>query len=119
MRRHPSHLCQARRALFYLRLCLHLGSPEGRIDPWRGARLRRRHHPPQEGEQPVDLAAARNGRARYVRVDPIKLPATSLPNSLQVSSRGAGMAVGVDRCRGIRGVGLSAVCNLCRSGAAP
>lgn len=42
-----------------------------------------RHHPPNNDEQGADHAANRAARARYVRVEPIKLPATSLPDSLQ------------------------------------
>eukprot|EP00198_Chlamydomonas_reinhardtii_P003617 XP_001692953.1 predicted protein [Chlamydomonas reinhardtii] len=45
--------------------------------------LELRHHPPNNDEQGADHAANRAARARYVRVEPIKLPATSLPDSLQ------------------------------------
>ncbi|KAG2443363.1 hypothetical protein HXX76_001724 [Chlamydomonas incerta] len=44
--------------------------------------LELRHHPPGNEEQGVEHTANR-ARSRYVRVEPIKLPATSLPDSLQ------------------------------------
>ncbi|GIL79141.1 hypothetical protein Vretifemale_8525 [Volvox reticuliferus] len=45
--------------------------------------LELRHHPPQEGEHPADHTISRATRPRFVRVEPIRLPATSLPDSLQ------------------------------------
>ncbi|GLI65805.1 hypothetical protein VaNZ11_009428 [Volvox africanus] len=45
--------------------------------------LELRHHPPQEGEPPADHNISRATRARFLRVEPIRLPATSLPDSLQ------------------------------------
>ncbi len=53
----------------------------------------RRHHPPSENPQGGaahgngDQAERSAANARFARVDPIKLPAVSLPDALQVCSQ--------------------------------
>lgn len=45
--------------------------------------LELRHHPPGEAGDSEQLNRAADARSKYVRVEPIRLPATSLPDSLQ------------------------------------
>ncbi|EFJ40685.1 hypothetical protein VOLCADRAFT_99466 [Volvox carteri f. nagariensis] len=67
--------------------CINVLSQQGGWDSLkqltRLQQLELRHHPPQEGEPPADHNISRAQRARFLRVEPIKLPATSLPDSLQ------------------------------------
>ncbi|GLC38144.1 hypothetical protein PLESTB_000260500 [Pleodorina starrii] len=67
--------------------CINVRNQTAGWDPLRALtklqQLELRHHPPQEGEQAADHNISRATRARFLRVEPIKLPATGLPDSLQ------------------------------------